>query len=49
VLNGVINQQAAVMSFDDTFFLTALLVFMFLPLVFLLGKPRGAVSLADAH
>jgi hypothetical protein len=24
-------------------------VFMFLPLVFLLGKPRGAVSLADAH
>jgi DHA2 family multidrug resistance protein len=49
LLNSVINQQAAVMSFDDTFFLTALLVFMFLPLVFLLGKPRGAVSLADAH
>jgi MFS transporter, DHA2 family, multidrug resistance protein len=49
VLNGALNQQAAVMSFDDTFFLTALLVFMFLPLVLLLGKPRGALTLTDAH
>jgi DHA2 family multidrug resistance protein len=49
VLNGAVNQQAAVMSFDDTFWITALLVLAFLPLVFLLGKPQAAVSLEPAH
>jgi DHA2 family multidrug resistance protein len=49
VLNAAINQQAAVMSFGDTFWITAALVLAFLPLVVLLGKPSGAPSPADAH
>jgi DHA2 family multidrug resistance protein len=49
VLNSAVNQQAAVMSFDDTFWITALLVLAFLPLVVLLGKPRAAVQLEAAH
>jgi DHA2 family multidrug resistance protein len=42
-LDGVVSMQAAVMSFGDTFWATALLVLGTLPLVLLLGKPdRGA-------
>ncbi|AUX34707.1 MULTISPECIES: DHA2 family efflux MFS transporter permease subunit [Sorangium] len=41
VLDGIVNLQAAVMSFNDTFWVTAVLVIATLPLVFLLGKGRG--------
>ncbi|WP_437303108.1 DHA2 family efflux MFS transporter permease subunit [Sorangium sp. So ce388] len=45
ILDGIVNLQAAVMSFNDTFWVTAVLVIATLPLVFLLGKGRGgAVS-----
>jgi len=45
LLDGAVNQQAAVLSFGDTFWATAALVLASLPLVFLLGKPsRGAAA-----
>ncbi|MDB4977301.1 MAG: Inner rane component of tripartite multidrug resistance system [Myxococcaceae bacterium] len=43
MLDGIVNQQASVLSFADTFWATAALVLVCLPLVALLGKPaRGA-------
>ncbi|HKU40797.1 MAG TPA: hypothetical protein VJR89_21700, partial [Polyangiales bacterium] len=48
VLNGALSRQASVLSFNDTFFVTACLVFLFLPLVFLLGKPPRGTAV-DAH
>jgi DHA2 family multidrug resistance protein len=48
MLDGVVNQQAAIMSFADTFWATAVLIVATLPLVFLLGKASGKVT-ADAH
>jgi DHA2 family multidrug resistance protein len=38
-----------VLSFNDTFWVTAILVLTFLPLVFLLGKPKGGADVAGAH
>ena len=49
VLNGALSRQASVLSFNDTFFVTACLVFLFLPLVFLLGKPPRGAAAPDAH
>jgi DHA2 family multidrug resistance protein len=49
VLSGVVNRQASVLSFNDTFFVTACLVLVFLPLVFLLGKPASGVAAPGAH
>jgi DHA2 family multidrug resistance protein len=50
ILDGMVNQQAAVLSFGDTFRATAALIIVTLPLVMLLGKPsRGAKMSADAH
>jgi DHA2 family multidrug resistance protein len=43
LLDGAVSQQAAVLSFGDTFWATAALVLISLPLVLLLGKTnRGA-------
>ena len=43
-LDGMLMRQASVLSFNDTFFVTAGLVLAILPLVFLLGKPMTAAS-----
>jgi len=47
LLDGAVNQQAAVLSFGDTFWATGALILISLPLVFLLGKPRGARPAMD--
>jgi DHA2 family multidrug resistance protein len=44
LLDGMVNLQATVMSFNDTFVVTMLLVACTLPLVFLLGKGGGKVE-----
>jgi MFS transporter, DHA2 family, multidrug resistance protein len=44
MLDGSVNVQAAVMSFGDTFWATAILVVVTLPLVLLLGKGGGKVE-----
>jgi DHA2 family multidrug resistance protein len=44
LLDHTVNQQAAVMAFNDSFWLTGILVLATLPLIVLLGRPsRGAV------
>jgi DHA2 family multidrug resistance protein len=49
-LSGIVNQQASVLSFGDTFWATAALIFGTLPLILLLGKPRkGSAPISDAH
>jgi DHA2 family multidrug resistance protein len=48
LLDRLVNMQAMVLSFADTFWATAVLVLVFLPLVFLLGKGSGAAPV-DAH
>jgi DHA2 family multidrug resistance protein len=50
VLSGLVNSQASVLSFGDTFRATALLIFCTLPLVLLLGKPaRGVEPISGGH
>jgi DHA2 family multidrug resistance protein len=50
VLDGTVSRQAAVMSFGDTFWATAALVLLTLPLVALLGKPRAGARIdASGH
>src|SRR6185436_15400526 len=44
LLEGTVRQQAAVLSFGDTFWATGALILISLPLVFLLGKSRGRVA-----
>jgi DHA2 family multidrug resistance protein len=48
VLDGIVNQQASVLSFGDTFWATAVLIFCSLPLILLLGKASKGVKV-DAH
>jgi DHA2 family multidrug resistance protein len=47
LLDGAVRQQAAVLSFGDTFWATGALILISLPLVFLLGKSRGRAAVAD--
>ncbi|MFO0555536.1 MAG: DHA2 family efflux MFS transporter permease subunit [Polyangiaceae bacterium] len=50
LLDGSVRAQAAVISFGDTFFATAVLILVSLPLVLLLSRPRpGASVAAGAH
>jgi DHA2 family multidrug resistance protein len=49
LLDGIVNLQAAVQSFGDTFWVTSMLVLGALPLVFLLGKPPKGATAAPAH
>ena len=49
MLDGALNQQAAVLSFGDTFWATAALVLISLPLVLLLGKPSRGAKVEAAH
>jgi MFS transporter, DHA2 family, multidrug resistance protein len=48
-LDGLISLQAAVMSFGDTFWATAVLVVASLPFVFLLGKPSKGAKVEAGH
>ena len=48
-LNSIVNREALVMSFNDTFFATGLLIVAFLPLVLLLGKADKGVKLDAGH
>jgi DHA2 family multidrug resistance protein len=49
LLDGMVNQQAAVMSFGDTFWATAALILVFFPLIFILGKAKPGAGLAPSH
>ncbi len=49
ILDGIVNQQAAVMSFGDTFWATSALVIATQPLVLLLGRPPKGVKAAAGH
>jgi DHA2 family multidrug resistance protein len=49
LLDGTVQRQASVLSFNDTFWITAILVLAFLPLVFLLGKPQRTSAATDVH
>jgi len=49
MLDGIVNVQAAVLSFGDTFRATALLIVVTLPLVLLLGKPPKSASVPSGH
>lgn len=49
LLDGMLQRQASVLSFNDTFFVVAVLVLAFLPLVVLLGRPQSGVSVSEAH
>jgi len=47
MLSGIVRQQAACMSFGDTFWATLALILGGLPLVFLLGKPDKSAAPID--
>jgi DHA2 family multidrug resistance protein len=49
VIDGTVLRQASILSFNDTFIVTAVLVLLILPLVLLLGKSNKAASIPDAH
>ncbi|HTU59649.1 MAG TPA: DHA2 family efflux MFS transporter permease subunit [Polyangiales bacterium] len=49
VIDGAVMRQASILSFNDTFLVTAALVLLILPLVLLLGKPPSTASVPDAH
>jgi MFS transporter, DHA2 family, multidrug resistance protein len=49
LLDGAVNLQSAVLSFSDTFWATAALIFCALPLVLLLGKPAKSANAMPAH
>ena len=48
-LNGIVNREALVMSFNDTFFATGAVILLFLPLVLLLGKVDKNVKVDAGH
>ena len=49
LLDGVVNQQAAVLSFADTFWAVSALILVCLPLIVLLGKPAAGVKVEMGH
>ncbi len=50
ILDGTARLQSSVLAFNDTYFLTGLLVLVSLPLILLLGKPKAGVKVeAGAH
>ncbi|AKU91338.1 DHA2 family efflux MFS transporter permease subunit [Vulgatibacter incomptus] len=49
LLDGMVNQQASVLSFGDTFTLTAALILCTVPLVILLGKPSRGTAVSVDH
>jgi DHA2 family multidrug resistance protein len=49
VLDGIVNQQASILSFGDTFWATAVLIVGSLPLVLLLGKAARGAKVDAGH
>ncbi|WP_394826378.1 DHA2 family efflux MFS transporter permease subunit [Pendulispora albinea] len=49
LLDATVNKQAAVLSFSDTFWATAALLVVFLPLILLLGKPPKGAKVSAGH
>jgi DHA2 family multidrug resistance protein len=49
VLDMMVNKEALIMSFNDTFWATGLLVVLSVPLILLLGKPREGAELELGH
>lgn len=49
MLDGIVNREAAVLSFADTFYATAALLVVTLPLVLLLGKPTKGAKVDAGH
>jgi DHA2 family multidrug resistance protein len=49
VLDGIVNSQASILSFGDTFFATAVLLLGTLPLVLLLGKTAKGQKVEAGH
>jgi DHA2 family multidrug resistance protein len=48
MVDAAVNQQAAVLSFADTFWATVALVAFSIPLIFLLGRPAANAKLVAA-
>ena len=48
-LNGIVNRESAVMSFNDTFWASGEVIVVFLPLVLLLGKVDKNVKVEAGH
>jgi DHA2 family multidrug resistance protein len=49
VIDGTVNLQSAVMSFNDTFYATAALIVLSIPLVLLLGKTEKGAKAEMGH
>ena len=49
LLDAAVGQQAAIMSFTDTFWATAALLVLFLPVILLLGKPPKGAQVSAGH
>jgi len=49
MIDGGARLQSSVMAFNDTFFVTAMLIIATLPLIFFLGKPPAKAGPVDAH
>ncbi|HVJ94211.1 MAG TPA: DHA2 family efflux MFS transporter permease subunit [Labilithrix sp.] len=50
LLDGSLRLQSSVLAFNDTFFVTAVLIFLAIPLVTILGKPPASAKIdAGAH
>lgn len=49
ILDGQARMQGSVLAFNDTFMLTAMMVLLALPVIFILGKPKAGAAAVDAH
>jgi DHA2 family multidrug resistance protein len=49
LLEGQVHQQAAIISFGDCFWITAVLIGCTIPLVFLLGRPQRGAKVDAGH
>jgi MFS transporter, DHA2 family, multidrug resistance protein len=49
LIDSIVNQQSAVLSFADTFWAVAALVLVCLPLVLLLGRPAQGIKVDLGH
>jgi len=49
ILDRSVTVQSAVLSFGDTFWFVAALVLCFVPLILLLGRPRGDAAVSAGH
>jgi MFS transporter, DHA2 family, multidrug resistance protein len=48
-IDGAARLQSSVLAFNDTFYVTAMLVLFAIPLVFVLGKPEARANVEAAH